>query len=377
MRRFRNRRVFIRLVKLPSTKKISKLFVKISLFLAAVFIACSPGTVNALQSLTKWTGSSSGLMRAVYMLEFGKKPDSKSELYTQILSVSFPKYSSETPATNNSPPPVETKAPPSPSLTPSSAPTATPTPTPKPSPSTTPVLRYEDIEIKGETDGINVAALLNEPLKLKFDGAPQILIIHTHGTESYVCDGSYAETSEAHTLDMNYSVIRVGQELTKELERKGFTVIHDRGKYDYPSYSGSYSRSLASTEEYLKKYPSIKVVIDLHRDAFMDVNGNTYKTSFNINGEESAQVMLVVGIGSAGLENPNWEENLKLAFRLQAAMNLNSKGLARPINISSDRYNQHVALGALLVEVGSSGNTLQESLTAVRLFAEAASQILS
>ncbi len=366
MRRFRRRRIIIRSIKLPRPGKVLRQIARPSVFIIAMILAFSPVTLRGLKTLTKWAGGSEGVAGAVYMFEFGARPDAKT------LSGTLPEY---TPEVIKTPAPQATeKVTPRPSATPISTPTPTPTPTPMPV--NTPPLTYEGIEMKGETSGIDVAALFSQPLGLKFDGSPQILIIHTHSTESYLCDGSYKETGEARTLDNEHNVIRVGEELTRELEKKGFSVIHDRVKYDYPSYSGSYSRSLGSVEDYLKKYPSIRVVIDLHRDAFMDADGKAYKTAVSINGKSSSQIMLVVGTGSAGLSNPHWQENLKLAFQLQAAMNAKYKGLTRPIVISADRYNQQTSPGSLLIEVGSSGDTLEEALAAIRMFADAAARVL-
>jgi stage II sporulation protein P len=152
-------------------------------------------------------------------------------------------------------------------------------------------------------------------------------------------------------------------------------VIHDREIYDYPSYTGSYSRSGEAVEEYLAEYPSIAVVIDLHRDA-LGSGEVVYKTMAAVEGEGSSQVMLLVGTGESGLSHPNWEENLKLALYLQQAMIDDYPTLARPITVTPERYNQHLSVGSLLLEVGRSGNTLQEALCAVRLFADAAGPAL-
>lgn len=238
----------------------------------------------------------------------------------------------------------------------------------------------DGIYIKNKTDyKIDIESLLNEDLDLALDlDSPTVLIIHTHGSEAYTPAGSdlYEASDPSRTEDTNYNVVRVGDELAEALQEAGISVIHDRDLYDYPSYTGSYSRSLDSIESYLEEYPSIKIVIDLHRDALVGSDGTTYKTVADIDGTSCSQVMLVIGSNASGLDHPNWEQNLKLALHLQASMNELYPSLARPICLSQNRYNQHATTGSLLLEVGCNGNTLQEAINAVRLFADAASEVL-
>ena len=201
---------------------------------------------------------------------------------------------------------------------------------------------------------------------------PQILIIHTHGSEAYTPDAEndYTPSDNFRTDDIRYSVIRVGDELTACLESYGLNVIHDRNIYDSPSYTGSYARSGDAIEKYLKEYPSISVVLDVHRDAIGD-GDVVYKTVAEGDGKPCSQVMLLVGTGENGLEHPNWQENLKFALYLQAAAVKKYQSLPRPIALKKERYNQQLTTGSLILEVGSSGNTLNEALNAVRLFADA------
>ncbi len=226
---------------------------------------------------------------------------------------------------------------------------------------------------------VDAAALLAEPLSQRLPAeGPQVLIIHTHSSEAYTPDGTdiYVPTDTARTEDTNFNVVRVGDELTRMLESYGLAVLHDRGIYDSPSYTGSYSRSCAAVESYLSQYPDIAVVIDLHRDA-LGSGDTVYKTVAELSGRPAAQVMLVAGTGESGLEHPNWRENLKLALSLQERMNRMYPTLARPLALVPERYNQHLTTGSFILEVGSSGNTLQEALAAVRLFGEAAGPLLA
>jgi len=228
--------------------------------------------------------------------------------------------------------------------------------------------------IKNETSyqlDLNSLVSAGTSVTLASDG-PQILIIHTHGSEAYTPDGinSYSPSDNFRTEDKQYSVIRVGDELTSCLASYGLRVLHDRNIYDYPSYTGSYAKSGDAIEKYLKQYPSISVVLDVHRDSIG--NGDAvYKTIAEAKGEPCSQIMLLAGTGENGLAHPKWEDNLKFALYLQSAIVKKYPTLARPIALEKERYNQQLTTGSLILEVGSSGNTLNEALNAVRLFADA------
>ena len=175
-------------------------------------------------------------------------------------------------------------------------------------------------------------------------GDAQILIIHTHSSEAYT--------------------------------QAGLNVIHDRGIYDYPSYTGSYTRSGQAIEQYLQSYPGIRMVIDIHRDA-LGTDDVVYKTMAEEDGVCASQVMLLVGTDESGLEHPNWRQNLAVALYLQNAVNAKHPTLMRPIALVQQRYNQHLSPGSLILEVGSNGNTLREALAAIRLFGQAAAPALA
>ncbi|MGI6029638.1 MAG: stage II sporulation protein P [Candidatus Heteroscillospira sp.] len=250
-----------------------------------------------------------------------------------------------------------------------------PSPTPEPKPAT---IRGE-LELDNATSSeIDPEALLAGGLSLRLaDSGPQILIMHTHGTESYTAEPGweYEESDYARTTDCGYNMIRVGDELAAAFEEQGLRVIHDKGLYDYPSYTGSYTRSGAAVEDYLAQYPDISIVIDLHRDA-IGSGDVVYKTMAEIPNQSSAQIMLLVGTGENGLSHPKWQENLKLALLMQERAAGKYPTLMRPLAIRKERYNQQLTTGSLIIEVGSNGNTLAEAITAVRLFAEAVSPAL-
>lgn len=235
------------------------------------------------------------------------------------------------------------------------------------------------LSIKNETSyDIDVSGMLADGSQVKLpDGEPQILIVHTHSSEAYTPAGldRYEASDTNRTEDKEYNIVRVGDELTALFQQAGLNVIHDREIYDYPSYTGSYERSGAAVQSYLEQYPSIAVVIDMHRDA-LGANGVVYKTMAEESGVCASQVMLLVGTDDSGLYHPNWRSNLSLALYLQNAVSAVHPTLMRPVALVQQRYNQHLTGGSLILEVGSSGNTLQEALAAIRLFADAAAPAL-
>lgn len=218
---------------------------------------------------------------------------------------------------------------------------------------------------------VDAAALLAEPLSLRLPTeGPQILIIHTHGSESYTPDvgDNYEASDPFRTQDKSHSVVAVGDALAAAWGAQGLRVLHDTEIYDYPSYNGSYTRSGAAVEAHLAENPGIAIVIDLHRDALGE--DPIYKVVAE--GEiPTSQLMLLVGTGENGLYHPNWKENLKLAVHLQAAVTQSFPTLARPLAVKQERYNQQLTTGSLILEVGTTGNTLSEAVAAAQAFGEA------
>lgn len=217
------------------------------------------------------------------------------------------------------------------------------------------------------------ADVLNQgTVDVKFGAGPQILIVHTHGSESYdQSDGDlYEESDPYRTTDCTHNIVRVGEEIATVFRAHGFQVIHDTNLYDYPSYNGCYERSKAAVEQWLQQYPTIRFILDVHRDALVGKDGQIYKMVSTEAGEKVAQVMLVVGSNDAGFDHPRWRDNLALAVRLQQGLIRGYTDLARPIVLRSNRYNQQLLPGYLLVEVGGHGNTLTEAIAGARLWAD-------
>ena len=233
-----------------------------------------------------------------------------------------------------------------------------------------PVFTAEDLallQIDNETDyDPDLSALLTGELDWDLTGdAPSVLILHTHGTESYTPSPGeyYSESGDYRTLDEGYNMLSIGERVAARLEEAGIRVIHHRDLHDYPSYNGSYYNARQSIEAILEANPGICLILDLHRDAAATDTGQM-DTSATVNGQEAAQLMLVVGTDAGGLDHPNWQENLSLALKLQAQLEQMYPGLCRPINLCAERFNEDESPGALLVEVGAAGNTRPEALLA-------------
>ena len=218
----------------------------------------------------------------------------------------------------------------------------------------------------------DMEALLQKPLiwDLTAD-APTVLILHSHATESYTPTEEYAESSPYRTLDTGYNVVSIGERIAEELEQGGIRVIHDKTLHDHPSYSDAYNNSRKAAQKYLEQYPSVCLVLDIHRDAVEDKTGSQLGYTVDVNGQKAAQLMLVSGTDASGLAHPDWQDNLALAAKLHAQLEKNNPGICRPISFRSQRFNQDLSPGALLVEVGAAGNTRQEALFSAELLVQA------
>lgn len=216
--------------------------------------------------------------------------------------------------------------------------------------------------------GPDIEKMYFSPLSWDLHGEePKVLIIHTHATESYTMGSGeeYEESSAYRTLDENYNMLSIGGELTRILEKAGISVLHDRVLHDYPSYSGSYAAARKSIAAYLEAYPSICMVIDLHRDAMDLAHDPQLTTAATVGGQKSAQLMLVAGT-DANHDYPGWEQNLALGVKLTGVLETMYPGITKPIQLRAQRFNLDMTPGSLLVEVGANGNTQAEALRAVR-----------
>ena len=216
------------------------------------------------------------------------------------------------------------------------------------------------------------AALMASPLEWSLmSTTPTVLIVHTHTSESYERDGAdYVQTAAYRTLDENYNMLAIGDRVAECLEKEGIRVIHDREFHDYPAYNTAYTHARKGIQSQLKQNPGILLVLDLHRDA-AEAGEKQLSTHALVAGRDSAQLMLVLGLGNSGLPNDRWENNLSLALKLQATLEAQAPGICRPMSLRNQRYNQDLAPYTLLVEVGAAGDTLEEAMVAAESLAHA------
>ncbi len=205
---------------------------------------------------------------------------------------------------------------------------------------------------------------------------PQILIYHTHTREAYLeTDVAVYNAGDWQTTQSSHSVVAVGEALKAELESYGFSVIHDTTDHVPPSQSSSYSRSLQTMKEYAKKYPTIRMFIDVHRDAYNNLEAGS-KDFVTVNGEECARMMFVVDNGEGYSVKPDYESNYKLSQAITIELENIRKGFTRPIRIKSHSHNQNVSDMCLLIELGHNANTLEQAKNAAKYAALAMSRVV-
>ena len=244
-------------------------------------------------------------------------------------------------------------------------------------------VQYDNFSIKNTTDYvINVGEELQAPLGFKMEktSEPQVLIVHTHTCESYLSQdlGWYWENYYARNTDDNYNVTRVGAAIVDTLNSHGIGAVHAVEHHDDPSYNGAYDRSEETIYKYLKKYPSIKVVIDLHRDAIgYGGEAGKIKPTFVADGRKAAQIMIMTGYDPTGAYGfSDWEYNLRFALRVQQTAESLYPGMTRPMNFGDFAYNMFINTGSLLIEVGTDVNTLDEAVYSGKLLGDVLAQVL-
>lgn len=232
---------------------------------------------------------------------------------------------------------------------------------------------YNGVKVRNETEYELTEEMLKPDITIN---NKNILLFHTHTCESYTPSENfeYEQTGTYRTTDFNYNVVRVGTELTNQLKSYGYNVIHDNTYHDYPAYNGSYGRSLTTVKNLLKQYDNTDIVIDLHRDAIGDY---TYAPTVQIGEEQAAQIMFVIGTDGGGLEHENWNDNLKFAIKVQEKANELYPGLFKPIILRNSRYNQHLAKAACIIEVGATGNTMDQCLNSMKYLAKVMSEVIN
>ena len=241
---------------------------------------------------------------------------------------------------------------------------------------------YDNFYVKNTADvSIDIGSLLKSPLDFKITDTvePQVLIVHTHTTESYMDSdvGYYYESYTGRSGDDSKNVVAVGNAIAKKLKDMGIGVLHITTHHDDPGYNGSYSRSRESIENALKEYPSIKTVFDIHRDALSSGDEGIIKPTFSVNGKKAAQIMIMSGCDTDGsLDFDFWQENLKFALKLQQKAETLYPGMTRPLYFGNFAYNMNINSGSLLIEVGTHANTLDEAVYSGELLGNVIAQVL-
>ena len=222
----------------------------------------------------------------------------------------------------------------------------------------------------------DIAAEVVQPLPFaieKDSAAPQVLIMHTHATEDYRLSAGlwFTPGDGARSTDRSINMCAVGRVMADTLNAAGICTLHDETLNDYPSYTGSYANSRAVVQQYLAQYPSIKVVLDVHRDAIERENGTRCAPVCTIDGRQAAQVMIICGCDNGtSVQLPAWRQNLRFAAAWERSMEAKYPGFTRPVLFSYRFYNQDLTTGSLLIEIGGHGNNLNEALYAGYLAAQ-------
>lgn len=243
--------------------------------------------------------------------------------------------------------------------------------------------KCDNFYVKNTTgEDINFGAeLKNRPeINIKNTSKPQVLIFHTHTSESYMSKdiGFFYDSFYPRSLDNSKNVTRVGQAIADKLNQNGIGVIHDETYHDNPTYNGSYSRSAQTIKNNLNNHPSIQVVIDIHRDSLGTNETGKIKPTFKYGDKKAAQLMIISGCDPDGtLGFPNWRKNLRLALLLQKYCETMFPGITRPLNFAKVKYNEHLTPGSLLIEVGSDVNTLEEAIYTGSMLGESLAKMLN
>lgn len=232
---------------------------------------------------------------------------------------------------------------------------------------------YSKVKIKNQTTYNLTEEILKPDIIIE---NKNIVLFHTHSCESYTSSEKYAYTPTGNfrTTDLNFTVTKVGTELESYLKQYNYNVIHNTDYHDYPAYNGSYTRSLSTVENILKTNQS-DIIIDIHRDAIG--SRSDYAPTVKIGDiDEAAQLMFVIGTNEGGLWHPNWNQNLKFAIKIQEKAEEMYPGLFKPIMVTKSRYNQHTGKYASIIEVGATGNTLEQCLTSMKYLAKVMDEVL-
>lgn len=351
-------------------------------------LLCVPGLRTALRERAGAVLGGKALLRAVFLLETGTMP----EFVPRLRQSAAPETEPALRRGDSAPPheagaetafPAEALSSPTETLAASTETLAAPTealaaPTEALTAPDAPVFTAEEAEairFRGNCSyEVDKAALLLRPLDWPKEAGPKLLIIHSHSCEAYTqSEGhSYVPSESCRTLDLANNMIAVGDALAEELAALGVEAIHDRTLNDYPSYNRSYAVAREKIQAYLAQYPSLVMVIDLHRDAL----DQPVRETVERDGKTLAPLMLVIGTDEGGLSHPHWDRNLSCGLKLQALANRDFPGLFKSLSFRASRFNGDLTPGSIIVEVGSTENTLEEAVASMSYLARYIEELL-
>ena len=357
-------------------------FVTLVLLALTIRLLCAPALRSAVLDTIAESPIGETLLKAAFLLETGTLPElAPRSAQPEVPAPSCSGAQCAPPNTSpssagNEPAPQSGDDPSAAARQPDVAPPpTTDPPAPEEPPPSFTVAEAEAIRFRGNcTYSVDKAALLLRPLDWPERPGPKVLIVHSHSTEAYTqSEGhAYLPSGNYRTLDLSCSVIAVGDALAEALGDLGVDVIHDRSLNDYPSYNRSYAVAREKIQAYLEEYPSLVMVLDLHRDAL----DKPVRETVEREGRTLAPLMLVVGTDEGGLSHPHWDRNLSCGLKLQALANRDAPGLFKALSFRASRFNGDLSPGALIVEVGSTENTLEEACASMPYLARYVAELL-
>lgn len=228
--------------------------------------------------------------------------------------------------------------------------------------------------------GLDLAEEIKKGFTLEKGDGPLVLIYHTHTCESYLKSytGFYYGDDSFRSDDINKNICTVGEALKESLAANGIEAVHATEIHDSPAFNGAYGRSTETAQKYMEQYPSIKITIDLHRDAMINDQGVSYKPTAEVEGKKAAQMMIIAGCDPTGeLEYENWYPNLLFALKLQEKGEALYEGLMRPLMFCQRSYNMWLTDTSFLVEIGTQANTFAEAEYSGKLLGNILAQVIN
>jgi len=201
------------------------------------------------------------------------------------------------------------------------------------------------------------------------DAPPLVVVYHTHALESYLPELSSkaVRPEDAYTADSSLNMTRVGAEMVKALRERGVPALQSTTVHDKDGRLAAYVRSGQTIQALQKQYPSLRVLVDVHRDSQARM-----QTTVLVRGQYMARIMVVLG-----KDNEEWRKNYDFASGFIKVLEDKYKGLSLGVYPTPGRFNQHYSPYALLLEMGGVDNNLDEALRSARAAADALAHLLA